>query len=121
MYCKKCGGKIESYSSHCPFCGEAIANNSVEATYTSSNGNMVKSNKSIGGWILTHILTAIPLVGLIMLFVWAFGEETKADPTFRNWARTQLIVGLIAGIFIIVMVIVVIALGLALSVPEGSY
>jgi len=98
MYCKKCGGKIESYASHCPFCGEPIENNSVQSTYTASSTEMERSNKSIGGWILTYIIMGIPLIGLIMMFVWAFGEKTKADPTFRNWAKAELLILLIATI-----------------------
>jgi ATP-dependent Zn protease len=32
---------------------------------------------TISDWFLTLFLTAIPLVGLIMLFVWAFGSNTN--------------------------------------------
>lgn len=92
MYCKKCGGKIESYASHCPFCGEPLANNNVQATYTTVNVNQPSETKGIGSWILTYIIVGLPIVGLIMLLVWSFGDSTKANPTFRNWARAQLLV-----------------------------
>ncbi len=54
---------------------------------------------SVGNWFLTILLLCIPLVGLIMLFVWAFGENT--EPSKRNWARAQLIwmlIGIICSI-----------------------
>ena len=54
---------------------------------------------SLGDWILTMILSAIPLVGLIMLFVWAFGGGAKA--TKQNYARAFLImavIGIILGV-----------------------
>ena len=44
---------------------------------------------SVGDWIITMIVTAIPLVGLIMLFVWAFGSGTNLSK--QNWAKAALI------------------------------
>jgi elongation factor G len=83
MYCKKCGGKVESYASHCPFCGEPMAANDVTATYTTSIPvQRTHSHKNIGRWILTYFLMNLPVVGIIMLFVWAFGAKSKEDPTF---------------------------------------
>ena len=32
---------------------------------------------TIGDWIITFIITYIPLVGFIMLFVWEFGDDTS--------------------------------------------
>jgi len=40
-------------------------------------------------WVITLLITAIPLVGLIMLFVWAFGSDTNANKA--NWAKALLI------------------------------
>ena len=40
-------------------------------------------------WVLTIFLTAIPLVGLILLFIWAFSNET--NPSKANWAKATLI------------------------------
>lgn len=45
---------------------------------------------STGEWIVSLILSYIPLIGLIMLFVWAFGGGTS--PTKANWAKAQLII-----------------------------
>ena len=44
---------------------------------------------STGEWIVSLILSYIPLIGLIMLLVWAFGGGTS--PTKANWAKAQLI------------------------------
>lgn len=44
---------------------------------------------SIGEWIITLIITYIPIVGLIMLFVWAFGDG--AHPSKKTWAQATLI------------------------------
>ena len=32
---------------------------------------------TMGEWVVTILLCGIPLVNLIMLFVWAFGSNTK--------------------------------------------
>ena len=45
---------------------------------------------STGEWIVSLILSYIPLIGLIMLLVWAFGGGTS--PTKANWAKAQLII-----------------------------
>ena len=51
-----------------------------------------------GEWVLTFLITAIPLVGFIMLFVWAFGSGTNESKT--NWAKAALIwFAIIIGIY----------------------
>lgn len=46
---------------------------------------------SIGEWILTTLLIMIPCVGLIMLFVWAFGDTKNTKPSKSNYAKAMLI------------------------------
>ena len=48
-----------------------------------------QGTQSVGQWMLTIFIAAIPLVGLIMLFVWAFGSSTH--PEKANWAKAMLI------------------------------
>ncbi|MEQ8909699.1 MAG: hypothetical protein RIC95_10935 [Vicingaceae bacterium] len=40
-------------------------------------------------WFITILLAAIPVVGFILLFVWAFGGNTK--PSKANWAKATLL------------------------------
>lgn len=40
-------------------------------------------------WVITLLIAAIPLVGFIMLFVWAFDSATH--PSKANWAKATLI------------------------------
>jgi len=44
---------------------------------------------SVGDWILTYLLMCIPLVGVIMLFVWAFSGGTQESK--KTWAKATLI------------------------------
>lgn len=40
-------------------------------------------------WFITIAITAIPLVGFIMLLVWAFGSDSK--PSKASWAKATLL------------------------------
>ena len=51
---------------------------------------MEENNKiSVGNWLITFIIMVIPLVNLIMLFVWGFGSSTH--PSKKTWAQAALI------------------------------
>lgn len=51
---------------------------------------------SLGNYIVIMIVGAIPVVGLIMLLVWAFSGNTNINK--KNWARATLIFMVIAAI-----------------------
>lgn len=55
---------------------------------------------SVGEWIIASILAPIPIVGTILLFIWAFGE--KAKPSKKTWARAMLVLMVVAIILSIV-------------------
>ncbi len=61
---------------------------------------------SIGDWIITFIITYIPLVGFIMLFVWAFGDGTH--PSKKTWAQASLII-MVVGIILAIIFFSIIA------------
>ncbi len=44
---------------------------------------------SVGSYIIMFLISAIPIVNIIMLFVWGFGNSSLNR---KNWARAQLIV-----------------------------
>ena len=44
---------------------------------------------STGEWIASTILAHLPLIGIVILLVWAFGGGTS--PAKANWAKAQLI------------------------------
>lgn len=65
---------------------------------------------SVGEWMLTIFLTAIPIVGIVLLFVWAFGSSTKISKA--NWAKAMLI-WLVIGIAFYVIIFLVILGGVS--------
>jgi hypothetical protein len=60
---------------------------------------------SVKEWVLTILLMAIPLVNLIMLFVWAFGGG--ANPSKANYAKASLIWVLIGIVLYIIFGVII--------------
>ena len=61
---------------------------------TSKNKGIQKTDReyqpmSISDWLVTYLIMLIPLVNLIMIFVWGFGSNTQ--PSKANWAKASLI------------------------------
>jgi small neutral amino acid transporter SnatA (MarC family) len=56
-----------------------------------------ENSTSVGEWVVTLIVALIPLIGLIMLFVWAFGGAQGTSKA--NWAKAALIVYFVTILF----------------------
>ena len=76
------------------------------------NQGLTYQPMSIGDWLITFIITAIPLVGFIMLFVWAFGDGTH--PSKKTWAQAYLI------LMVVVIILMIIFFGVIASIL-GSF
>ena len=57
---------------------------------------------TLGDWIISVILTRLPLIGFIMLIVWAIDKDT--EPNKANWAKAELIVKLISFLIVILFI-----------------
>lgn len=58
-----------------------------------------------GDWFITILITNIPLIGLVMLIVWAF--DSQGNPNKANWAKAKLIWYLLGwGLVILILMIV---------------
>lgn len=66
-----------------------------------------------GQWILTTLIMAIPLVGIVMTFVWAFGNGNNNR---KNYCRAALIWTLIG----IVLCSILAASGISILSSLGS-
>jgi heme/copper-type cytochrome/quinol oxidase subunit 2 len=73
-------------------------------TQQTAPGTFSQQSVSVGEWMLTLFLCAIPIVGIVMLFVWAFGSS--ANPNKANWAKAALI--WMAIIFVLYLIIFII-------------
>jgi hypothetical protein len=67
-------------------------------------GQYRQSEITVGDWMITLLIMAIPIVNLVMLFVWGFGSGTH--PSKANWAKASLIwMAIIFAIYILFFVI----------------
>ncbi len=73
-------------------------------------GNGTYKPVTIGEWMITYLLLSIPVVNIILIFVWAFGNNTPVSKA--NWAKALLIWFLIS-IVIYVLLFFVIGIGTA--------
>jgi hypothetical protein len=55
---------------------------------------------SVGGWLLTMLIMCVPLVNIVMIFVWAFGSKTNKSK--KNYFIAALIMAAIGIILSIV-------------------
>ena len=62
---------------------------------------------SIGQWMIVKLLMLIPLVNVIMLFVWAFDDSTPSSKA--NWAKASLIwIGIVMGLCIFIWTAIIV-------------
>jgi hypothetical protein len=60
--------------------------------------NYKKEPLSLGGWIITLIILAIPILDIIMLCIWAFGGNRDEREKFAKAALILIIIGGIISI-----------------------
>lgn len=82
---------------------------------TSRNDNPL----SVKDWVITLILTAIPLVGLIMLLIWTFDDNSNINK--KNFAKASLIVMLIMIVISIFFYITIFAAFIGTMGSLSSY
>jgi len=56
---------------------------------TEDKNSRIYTETSIGNWLLSLIALMIPILNIIMLFIWGFSRS--ANPTKSNWAKATLI------------------------------
>lgn len=74
-----------------PYSGNPNQNNQYQtppAPYQNPMAYEDTSPLSIGNYIIMMLISVIPIVNLVMLFVWGFGNSNRNK---KNYARAQLI------------------------------
>ncbi|HBL84796.1 MAG: hypothetical protein A2Y17_01605 [Clostridiales bacterium GWF2_38_85] len=110
MFCKKCGTQMDDNAKFCPSCG-AVNGAQSQQTYAPSQqtyappqpqmqynmmNQYLSTPLSMGQYLGMMFLQLIPLVGFILLLMWAFGSNVNVNK--KNYARAILIYGIIIGI-----------------------
>ncbi len=68
--------------------------------------NLDSSPMSIKDWFITILIASIPIVGFVMLLVWAFDKNINVNKA--NWAKANLlwyVIGLGIAILIFIPII----------------
>ena len=73
---------------------------------------------SVGQWMLTTLVLNLPCVGLIMAFVWAFGQ---GNLNRKNFCRSHLIWLAIGAVLSIIIWVIIIAAGVSLADALSGY
>lgn len=137
MICKHCNTPNPEGCSYCQGCGSPLAESDYSQQYDNVppqqiqqpyrpnpmySENLNKSSNaepiSVLKWIGVFFLTSIPIVYFIMLFIWGFGNTQ--DKTFKNYAKAQLIMGVITIVLTIVLIIIF-AASMAMSSSSSTY
>jgi len=110
--CVECGKPIAKGVKFCTSCGTAVSAGKEKAAeqpkqsvrrpvqeYTASAGQ--DGVISTLGWVGILLLPIIPIIGIVVYFVWAFGND--GNYTRRNYARASLLLMAISiGLSIII-------------------
>lgn len=88
----------------------------MEATLDSPNSGQKAQVMSVQDWVITFLIMAIPLVGFVMLFVWAFGSDTNQNKA--NFAKGALIW---MAIVVVLYIIIFAVFGAAFLSAMGSF
>ena len=103
MYCPRCNKLLPDDANVCDNCGAAIAQQ-TQPTYANAPFEDPRTKPlTVGNYLLMTLLQVIPIVGIVMLFVWAFGDE---NINRKNYARAALIWMLIGiGLSIVIGIV----------------
>lgn len=80
---------------------------------------MSDSTMSVKDWVITLIITAIPVVGFIMLFVWAFGSN--APEVKANWAKAALIMMVIGIALYFILFVLIFGAAVGGAAMQGGF
>lgn len=111
MICPNCGTNNSDSTKFCITCGARLDAGAQQAAqqadYQPSAPVVMQpmNNQPLttGQFFLMDLILAIPLVGLIMCFVWAFGDGS--NPNRKAWAKAKLIWILIGVVLTILFVV----------------
>lgn len=98
-FCTNCGSAMEDDRTTCPVCGNPVENTPFNNNFVQSSSSQgLEEPMTIGNWIITLLLSYIPIVGFILLIVWAINAPNTSK---RNYARANLIFAAIVYVIVI--------------------
>lgn len=93
MTCPNCGKENNFGTVFCIECGAQMPDSPAgnQPTYEPAPTPPPASSSvlGLGEFTLMEFIARIPLVNIILFFIWGFGSDTNENK--RNWARSRLI------------------------------
>ncbi|HLP64494.1 hypothetical protein [Flavobacterium sp.] len=84
--------------------------------------NQNQKPMSVKDWLITFLILIIPIVGLVMLFIYAFGDNQNIHK--QTWAKAQLIWLLIMLVLVFLILMAfgsIFAAAMAAGAGSGGY
>jgi len=79
----------------------------MENLHKDSHNEELAPIMSLKDWVISIIITCIPVIGFVMLIIWAFASE-NINKNKKNWAKGFLIVQVIGIILAIIFYVFII-------------
>lgn len=131
--CENCGSQLENVSAYQSANNSQQMNGGYQEPQPYNNGQQyyqqpsqnqyqtpftapqtqAEEHVSVKEWFLSMLILMIPIVGIVMVFVWAFGDSTKKSKS--NYFKAYLIWLLILVVLSIIIAILIAALGIGLG------
>lgn len=129
MNCPTCGNPNPDGYVLCSFCGNSLGSdqqpayqqpvfsqpiyNNTAYNQTPYNHNVMPGSDtnleepvSIGEWLVSMLICFIPVVGFVMMLVWAFSGDTKKSKS--NYFKASLIMsGIMLAIYLVFFVFII--------------
>lgn len=75
---------------------------------------------SVKDWLITFLILIIPIVGLVMLFIYAFGDNQNVHK--QTWAKAQLIwMAIMLALMFLIFLVFGSILAAAMAGSNGGY
>lgn len=91
-FCAGCGARQPGPAAYAPGCGQPPASPPFQAATSAPP-------LSVGGYLVLFVVSSLPLVGLVMLVVWAASAD---NPNKKNYARAMLVVN---AVFLVLSIV----------------
>ena len=119
--CPRCGKELPADATFCGECGLNLLAGGASQPYTvPAPSGMPPADTAplkTSDYVVMLLLAAIPLVGLILMIVWAFASDGNLNR--RNFCRAQLIMMIISTVLsLIVLIIYGVIIASVFSSPE---
>lgn len=103
MQCPQCGNPMAPDAQFCGNCGATMMQtyNAPPQAYQPQQQMYQNPNTQplgVGDYMLMFILLALPLINLIMLFVWAFGNGNLNRKNYAKAALVFMIIGVVLSV-----------------------